>query len=224
MSAWGLGFVVTLGHTRLATEITIALPNAAKINCNADIYTYYNTWLLEKRIVIVLNFVHMIRILGIDPGTARVGWGLIEENFGRLTTLKYGCITTEKDELAEKRLSVIFHSMTKLLKALKPDCVSVEDLFFATNAKTAIAVGQARGVILLSAAEQDIPVASYSPVAVKKAICGTGTAPKEQVGRMITKLLHLKEIPKPDDTADALAIAATHAYSYKMRRHMQKSR
>lgn len=159
----------------------------------------------------------MIRILGIDPGTARVGWGLIEENFGKITTLKYGCITTKKDELAEKRLSIIFHSMTTLIKTLTPDCVSVEDLFFATNAKTAIAVGQARGVILLAASEQHIPIASYSPVAVKKAICGTGTAPKGQVGKMITALLHLKEIPKPDDTADALAIALTHAYSYKMR-------
>ncbi len=166
----------------------------------------------------------MIRILGIDPGTARVGWGMIEENFGRITTLQYGCITTEKDELAERRLSVIFHSLTKLLTVLRPDCVSVEDLFFATNAKTAIAVGQARGVILLAASERHIPIASYSPVAVKKAICGTGTAPKEQVGKMITKLLRLKEIPKPDDTADALAIAATHAYSYKLKAEMQKPR
>jgi crossover junction endodeoxyribonuclease RuvC len=162
-------------------------------------------------------------ILGIDPGTARVGWGLIEENYGRLTTLKYGCITTEKTDLAEARLSLVYHTMTKLLKTFHPDCMSVEDLFFATNAKTAIAVGQARGVILLAASEQHVPVASYSPVAVKKAICGTGTAPKEQVGRMITTLLRLKEIPKPDDTADALAIAATHAFSYKMKAHMQKN-
>lgn len=166
----------------------------------------------------------MIRILGIDPGTARVGWGLIEEDFGKIKTLKYGCITTEKEELAETRLSLIFHALTTLIKTLKPDCLSVEDLFFATNAKTAISVGQARGVILLAASELHIPVASYSPVAVKKAICGTGTAPKDQVGKMITKLLRLKEIPTPDDTADALAIAATHAYSYKMRQHMQKSR
>lgn len=159
----------------------------------------------------------MIRILGIDPGTARVGWGLIEERFGNISTLKYGCITTEKETIAEQRLSFIFHSLTKLLIALKPDCVSVEDIFFATNAKTAISVGQARGVILLAASEQHIPIASYSPVAVKKAICGTGTAPKDQVGKMVTTLLHLKEIPKPDDTADALAIALTHAYSYKLK-------
>lgn len=164
----------------------------------------------------------MIRILGIDPGTARIGWGLIEENANTLTTRSYGIITTDKSETQEKRLSVVFRSCTALLTKLKPDCMSVEDLFFATNAKTAIAVGQARGVILLAASEQHIPVVSYSPIAVKKAICGVGNAPKEQVGRMITRLLKLKAIPTPDDIADALAIAATHAFSYKMKKNMQK--
>lgn len=166
----------------------------------------------------------MLRILGVDPGTARVGWGLVEDRHGRLVTVKYGCVTTDKSETPQKRLSIIFHSFKKLVEVLKPDVVSVEDLFFATNAKTAIAVGQARGVILLAASECDVPIASYSPVAVKKAITGTGNAPKDQVGKMITKLLGLREIPKPDDTADALAIAATHAYSYKMKRHMQNPR
>jgi crossover junction endodeoxyribonuclease RuvC len=166
----------------------------------------------------------MIRILGIDPGTARVGWGCIEENFGKITTLKYGCITTEKDTLAEQRLSIIFHSLTKLITALRPDCMSVEDLYFSTNAKTAISVGQARGVILLAASEKNIPIASYSPNAVKKAICGSGSADKTQMGKMITTLLRLKEVPTPDDTADALAIAATHAYSYKLKQNMQISR
>jgi len=163
----------------------------------------------------------MITILGVDPGTARVGWGLLSEHAGKLTTKSYGCVTTEKTKTPEARLSDIYHAFTALLTQLAPDCVSVEDLFFATNAKTAIAVGQARGVILLAAAEHNIPVISYSPVAIKKAICGVGNAPKDQVGRMVTKLLRLKEIPKPDDTADALAIAATHAFSYKMKRHMQ---
>lgn len=165
----------------------------------------------------------MIRILGVDPGTARVGWGLIEEQAGRLTTLKYGCVTTEKGEMPERRLAVIFHSFSRLLDGTKPDYMSVEDLFFSNNAKTAIGVGQARGVILLCAAEHGIPVVSYTPNAVKKAICGTGNAPKDQVGKMITKLLRLKEIPKPDDTADALAIAATHAYSYKLKARMQNT-
>ena len=101
----------------------------------------------------------------------------------------------------------------------RQDEVGVEDLYFATNAKTAIAVGQARGVILLSIAQAHIPLASYSPMTVKKTICGSGKAEKAQVGKMVTKLLHLREIPTPDDTADALAIALTHGFSYKLKRH-----
>ena len=97
--------------------------------------------------------------------------------------------------------------------------MGVEDLYFATNAKTAIAVGQARGVILLAIAQAHIPLASYSPMTVKKTICGSGKAEKAQVGKMVTKLLHLREIPTPDDTADALAIALTHGFSYKLKRH-----
>lgn len=162
-------------------------------------------------------------ILGIDPGTARAGWGLIEERGGTIRAVSYGCITTDKSDAAEVRLSRVFHAMIRLLTEHKPDSTSVEDLFFSTNAKTAIAVGQARGVILLASAEQRIPVYTYSPVAVKKAVCGVGNASKEQVGRMVTQLLGLSEIPKPDDTADALAIAVTHAFSYKMRRRMQNS-
>lgn len=162
-----------------------------------------------------------MNILGIDPGTARVGWGVLEEKKGKLTTLSYGCITTQKYQSPESRLLDVYHACKKLIEKNAPDCMSVEDLFFATNAKTAIAVGQARGVILLAAAEGRVPVFSYSPVAVKKAICGVGSAPKDQVGRMVTKLLGLKTLPKPDDTADALAIAVTHAYSYKIKRHMQ---
>lgn len=159
----------------------------------------------------------MITILGVDPGTARVGWGLIEENCGTITAKAFGCITTEKTESPSNRLHQIYKAFTKLLTTYKPDALSVEDLFFATNAKTAIAVGQARGVILLAAAEASIPVASYSPMTVKKTICGSGSAEKSQIGKMITLLLRLKEMPKPDDTADALAIATTHAFSYKMR-------
>lgn len=159
----------------------------------------------------------MIRIMGVDPGTARVGWGVIEEKNGQVTAKAYGCITTKKEDLPHHRLSQIFSAFSKLLATYKPDCVSVEDLFFATNAKTAIAVGQARGVILLAAAQARLPVISYSPMTVKKTIVGTGRAEKAQVGKMITRLLRLKEMPKPDDTADALAIAATHGYSYKMK-------
>lgn len=156
-------------------------------------------------------------ILGVDPGTARVGWGLIEETGGKITAKVYGCITTEKIDTLPDRLVQIHKAFTKILKTYKPQSIGVEDLFFANNAKTAIAVGQARGVLLLAAAQCNIPVASYSPMTVKKTICGSGSADKTQVGKMVTKLLRLREIPKPDDTADALAIATTHAFSYRMK-------
>ncbi len=160
-------------------------------------------------------------ILGIDPGTARVGWAVIDTDKSRIHAISYGCIETEKSETPGDRLVTIHDSLMAILKKYKPATVSVEDLFFATNAKTAISVGQARGVILLSAAQCGVPVVSYSPPSVKAAICGNGRAEKLQVQRMVTRLLKLKEIPKPDDTADALAIALTHAFSYKMKGKVQ---
>ncbi len=160
---------------------------------------------------------HMMTILGVDPGTARIGWGLIEEQGGKITAKAYGCITTDKIDSQAERLSQLYTAFTKLLRTYNPKEMGVEDLFFATNAKTAIAVGQARGVILLAAAQAHIPVSSYSPMTVKKTICGSGSADKAQVGKMITLILNLKEIPKPDDTADALAIATTHGFSYKLK-------
>lgn len=160
---------------------------------------------------------HMTTILGVDPGTARIGWGVIDDNGGKITAKAYGCITTDKVDSPEQRLAQIYHAFTKLLKTYKPNEVGVEDVYFATNAKTAIAVGQARGVILLATAQAHIPVSSYSPMTVKKTICGSGSAEKAQVGKMVTRLLHLAEMPKPDDTADALAIAVTHGFSYKIK-------
>ena len=159
----------------------------------------------------------MLTILGVDPGTARIGWGVLEEHAGKLSARAYGCITTEKSDSLPDRLFVIYRSFKKLLSEYKPAVMSVEDLFFSKNVTTAIAVGQARGVILLSASEFGIPVASYSPNTVKKTICGSGSADKHQVEKMITTILRLKETPKPDDTADALAIAATHGFSYKLK-------
>lgn len=158
--------------------------------------------------------------MGVDPGTARVGWGIIEETGGKIAAKAYGCITTEKNTDPGERLSLIYDAMILLLKKYKPEHISVEDLFFTSNTTTAIAVGQARGVILLAAAKHKFPVISYTPSAVKKTITGSGNADKAQVGKMITKLLRLKSVPTPDDTADALAIAATHGYSYKMKRMM----
>lgn len=159
-------------------------------------------------------------IIGIDPGVARVGWAAVKESSGKHTALAYGCLTTNTSFTLPDRLVHIYEQLLQLFKKYQPDCVAVEDLFFATNAKTAIMVGQARGVILLSCAQAKIPVASYTPLGVKLAITGNGKAEKTHVQRMVTRLLHLKEIPTPDDTADALAIALTHAYSYKMKKNL----
>ena len=158
-----------------------------------------------------------MRILGIDPGIARVGWAVIETHIPEPIAISSGCITTEKTEKPEIRLKQIHDAITLLCRKFRPDCMSVEDLFFATNATTAIGVGQSRGVILLAAAEAHIPVVSYTPLAVKRAITGDGAADKKQVASMVVRILKLKKTPKLDDTADALAIAMTHAYSYKMK-------
>lgn len=158
-----------------------------------------------------------MRIFGIDPGTARVGWAVVDIKTSLPKAIAYGCLTTPKNFSPENRLFLIYQSLLSLLAKYKPDYLSVEELFFATNAKTAISVGQARGVIILAAAQNKTPVVSYTPLAVKGAICGSGIADKKQVQKMVTKLLRLTEIPKPDDAADAIAIALAHAYSYKLR-------
>jgi len=151
-------------------------------------------------------------IFGVDPGTARVGWAVLDAVGGKTVAKTYGCIETEKTKTPQERLLTIYHQLLTLLKRHKPTYLSLEELFFATNAKTVMAVGQARGVVLLAAAYQKIPVISYSPPSVKLTICGNGRADKKEVQKRVTKLLRLPEIPTPDDTADALAIALTHAY------------
>lgn len=156
-------------------------------------------------------------IMGIDPGTARVGWAVISVEKNVIKALSYGCITTDNKEIPGNRLQQIHAKLGSFLRTYKPDTVAIEELFFAANAKTAIPVGQARGVILLTAAEKHVNVVSYTPLTVKLAICGSGKAEKMQVQKMVTRLLHLPGIPTPDDTADALAIALTHAYSYRMK-------
>jgi crossover junction endodeoxyribonuclease RuvC len=156
-------------------------------------------------------------ILGIDPGTARIGWAILETVTATIRVIRYGCITTPEKTSPESRLVRIFNEVGALIDEYNPDALSIESLFFATNAKTAIAVGEARGVILLSAGRKKIPVISYSPLTVKKTITGYGQADKKQVQQMVKQILKLKEIPQPDDTADAVAIALTHAYSYKMK-------
>jgi len=156
-----------------------------------------------------------MKVFGIDPGTARVGWAIVEKQKGNPHLRSYGCITTPKEESVEKRLLQIFTEITELIKKSKPDVITIEDLFFTKNAKTAITVAQARGVLLLAAAQKRIPIASYSPLAIKRAVVGYGKAEKQQVQKMVQQILKLSEIPQPDDAADAVAIALTHCFTKK---------
>ena len=148
-----------------------------------------------------------MKILGIDPGTAIIGFGLIEKNKSNLRLIKYGCIKTSANLSTAERLNVLHKELSSLLKKYKPDIVAVEDIFFFKNLKTAIKVSQARGVILLTIAKARIPVAEFTPLQVKQAVACYGRAEKIQVQKMVKTLLNLKEIPKPDDAADALAVA-----------------
>lgn len=157
--------------------------------------------------------VRKIVILGIDPGIAIVGWGVIEYKGNKFTTLGYGSIQTPATMKTEDRLVEIFEQMNFLIEKYKPDCLSVEELFWNTNQTTGIRVSEARGVILLSAAKRGIPIYEYTPLQVKQAVVGYGRAEKKQVISMVTMLLRLEKPPKPDDTADALAIAVCHAHS-----------
>jgi len=155
-------------------------------------------------------------ILGVDPGIGRCGWGVIEVISGSTKALDYGCIETEPNGKIEERLSIINTKIKSLIKDYSPDFMSIEELFFGSNSKTALVVGQARGVILLSAGDSKTPIAAYTPLQVKMAITGYGRADKNQIAQMVKILLKLKEMPKIDDTTDALAIALTHAFSAKM--------
>lgn len=155
-------------------------------------------------------------ILGIDPGTARMGWACIEVDKGNAKAIGFNCITTHSAEPPEKRLQKLYSELKYLIRIHKPNAIALEELYFATNAKTVIPVAQARGVVLLAAAENSLPVVSYTPLVVKLTITGSGRAEKIQVQQMVMRLLKLDRPPTPDDTADALAIALTHAYSYKL--------
>ena len=151
-------------------------------------------------------------ILGIDPGLAIVGWGVIDYDKNRFRTIDYGSLQTPAGEATETRLVNIYSGMQELIKRYKPSCMAVEELFFNTNITTGIRVSQARGVILLAAAQAGIEIAEYTPLQVKQAVVGYGRADKHQIITMVTRLLGLREPPKPDDTADALAIDICHAH------------
>lgn len=154
-------------------------------------------------------------ILGIDPGYARVGWGVIENQKSKIKYQISGCIETLKTTDSQDRLVDVYKQVCALIKKYKPHALAIEELFFANNAKTAFKVGEARGVIILAGAMQKIPVFSYTPLQVKIAVTGYGNADKGQVGRMIKAILKLKDMPKLDDTADAIAVALTHAFTKK---------
>jgi crossover junction endodeoxyribonuclease RuvC len=156
-------------------------------------------------------------ILGIDPGIARCGWGVVEAKGSKMEVRGYGCIQTSSAMEVSLRLSAIYTEISKLIKQYLPEEMAVEELFFNTNAKTAFVVGQARGVVLLAGAEHSLRNYIYTPLQVKIAVTGYGRAEKTQVGKMVQTILNLEKIPKLDDTTDALAIALTHAFSRKMK-------
>lgn len=146
-------------------------------------------------------------ILGLDPGIADTGYGVIKDDHGKLTCLAYGSIKTSAKDTLSNRLESLHIQLDEIIKKYKPEISAVEQLFFSKNVKTALIVGQARGVILLALKQNDISFFEFTPGQVKQAVSGYGSAKKDQVQKMVKTLLGLKEIPKPDDAADALAIA-----------------
>lgn len=150
-------------------------------------------------------------VLGIDPGYAIVGFGVLQFERGNYAPLEYGAILTDAEEDFSLRLEKIYDCIEVIAKKWKPQAISVEKLYFNSNQKTAIGVAEARGVILLAAQKNNIPLYEYTPLQVKTAVTGYGRAEKYQVMEMTRRLLHLKKVPRPDDTADALAIAICHA-------------
>lgn len=146
-------------------------------------------------------------IIGFDPGLADTGWGVIEEQGNKLVCLAYGSIKTPAKSPLPERLNLLFEATTKILKKYKPDLISIEHLFFCRNVTTAIAVGAARGILLLASEKSKTKIVEYTPAQVKQAVSSYGAASKQQVQRMVKLFLNLKEIPKPDDAADALAMA-----------------
>lgn len=152
-------------------------------------------------------------ILGIDPGIAIVGYGVIEYKNGLFRTLAYGAITTPAHTSVESRLRTVYDDLDEIIKKYKPDDMAVEELFFNNNPKTAIAVAEARGVILLCAMKNGVNIQEYTPLQVKQSVVGYGRAEKKQVMLMVNSILGLKNGPKLDDTADALAIAICHAHT-----------
>ncbi len=154
-----------------------------------------------------------MRVLGIDPGTAITGYGVVEGEGDGLSLTTYGAITTPANQPLPQRLQHIYRELRALISEWDPDSAAVEELFFSKNARTALSVGHARGVALLAITEAGLPIQEYKPAEVKQAVAGYGNAPKQQVQGMVQLLLDLDEVPRPDDAADALAVAICHFHS-----------
>ena len=159
----------------------------------------------------------MMVILGIDPGVAHTGYGVVLARGQRLAALDGGVIVTRRDVRLEERLARIHARVRDLIVTHRPRALAVEDLFFGQNVRTAFVVGQARGAVLLAAGLQGVPCSTYTPQAVKQAVCGSGAAAKDQVQRMVATILSLSELPRPDHASDALAVAICHANGHELR-------
>ena len=155
-------------------------------------------------------------VLGIDPGTATTGYGLVREDDGTLTLVNCGVITTPSGQPLHQRLQAIYRGLTEVIGRHQPQAGAVEELFFSRNVRTALSVGHARGVALLALADAGLPLYEYKPLEVKQAVAGYGGADKRQVQEMVRMLLNLDQVPRPDDAADAVAVAVCHIHSARM--------
>lgn len=158
-----------------------------------------------------------MRILGIDPGIAIVGYGIVDIKGNSISMVEYGCITTSSKSRLPDRLFFIMNEMTDIINEFKPNEMAIEELFFNKNTKTAITVAEARGVEILAAKQSGLEIYEYTPLQIKQAVVGYGRAEKQQVQEMVKILLNLSERPKPDDAADALAVAICHSLSHKFK-------
>jgi crossover junction endodeoxyribonuclease RuvC len=165
-----------------------------------------------------------MRTLGIDPGIATMGWGIVDEAGGALSLVGVGAFTTPAGMPQAERLAQVYQELCALLERYRPEAAAVEELFFGKNVNTAITVGQARGVALLALAQAGISIHEYKPTAVKQAVAGYGGADKKQMQEMVRLTLRLDKVPRPDDAADALAIAICHAYTAPMLRRIAETR
>ena len=158
-----------------------------------------------------------MRVIGIDPGTAITGWGVVEGDGNQLTMVAYGVVTTPAGTPLPQRLQTIYHELTGIIQEWQPETSAIEELFFSKNAKTALTVGHGRGVAMLALANSNLPIVEYKPLEIKQAITGHGGADKQQMQQMVKLLLELDDIPRPDDAADGLAVAICHLHSARLR-------